>query len=172
MYEGLPRWHSGKESDCQGMRCRRCVFDSGINKILWSRKLQPTSVFLLGKFSGQMSLVGCSPWDHKELDMTEWLSTHARTHIWMTLFLRSQFCFIDLYFMFSVQMMLFWSLLWLWNLVWNQEVWYLHHFLRIALAVHGLLWLHTHLRIFCFVSVKNVLGLFIGFAIESLDCFR
>ena len=78
MYEGLPRWHSGKESDCQGMRCRRCVFDSGINKILWSRKLQPTSVFLLGKFSGQKNLVGCSPWDHKELDMTEQLSMQAQ----------------------------------------------------------------------------------------------
>ena len=29
--------------------------------------------FLPGKFHGQRSLVGYSPWDHKELDMTEWL---------------------------------------------------------------------------------------------------
>ena len=29
------------------------------------------SVFLLGKFRGQRSLVGYSPWDHKELDTTE-----------------------------------------------------------------------------------------------------
>ena len=29
------------------------------------------------KFQGQRNLVGCSPWGPKELDMTEWLSTHA-----------------------------------------------------------------------------------------------
>ena len=37
----------------------------------WRRKWQPTSVLLPGKFHGQRSLVGYSPWDHKELDMTE-----------------------------------------------------------------------------------------------------
>ena len=35
--------------------------------------VQPTPVFLPGEFYGQRSLVGCSPWDHKESDMTEWL---------------------------------------------------------------------------------------------------
>ena len=29
---------------------------------------------------GQRSLAGCSPWGGKELDMTERLSTEARTH--------------------------------------------------------------------------------------------
>ena len=43
----------------------------------WRRKWQPTSVFLPGKFRhGQRSLVGYSPWDHKESDMTEWLTLH------------------------------------------------------------------------------------------------
>ena len=28
-------------------------------------------VFLPGKFHGQRSLAGCSPWAHKELDTTE-----------------------------------------------------------------------------------------------------
>ena len=37
----------------------------------WRRKWQPTPVFLPEKFHGQRSLVGCSPWGHKELDMTE-----------------------------------------------------------------------------------------------------
>ena len=37
-------------------------------------KWQPTPVFLLGKFHGQRSLVGYSPWDHKELDTAERLS--------------------------------------------------------------------------------------------------
>ena len=36
---------------------------------------QPTPVFLSGEFHGRRSLVGYSPWDHKELDMTEQLST-------------------------------------------------------------------------------------------------
>ena len=31
----------------------------------------PTLVFLPGKFHGQRSLVGYSPWSHKELDTTE-----------------------------------------------------------------------------------------------------
>ena len=35
----------------------------------------PTPVFLPGESHGQRILVGCSPWGHKELDMTE----HART---------------------------------------------------------------------------------------------
>jgi len=54
----LPRWHSGKESTCQ---CRRCGFNPWLRKILWSRKWQPTPVFLPGKFHGQMSLAGYSP---------------------------------------------------------------------------------------------------------------
>ena len=31
-----------------------------------------TPVFLPGEFHGERSLVGYSPWGHKELDMTEW----------------------------------------------------------------------------------------------------
>ena len=37
------------------------------------RKWQPTPVLLPGKFHGQRSLVGYSPWSHKESDTTEWL---------------------------------------------------------------------------------------------------
>ena len=37
------------------------------------RKWQPTPVFLPGKFHGQRSLAGNSPWGYKELDTTEWL---------------------------------------------------------------------------------------------------
>ena len=36
-------------------------------------KWQPTPVLLPGKSHGQRSLIGYSPWGHKELDMTEWL---------------------------------------------------------------------------------------------------
>ena len=37
----------------------------------WSRKWQPTLVFLPGKSHGQRSLVDYSPWDCKESDVTE-----------------------------------------------------------------------------------------------------
>ena len=33
--------------------------------------MQPTPVFLPGKSHGQRSLVGYSPWGHKDLDTTE-----------------------------------------------------------------------------------------------------
>ena len=36
-------------------------FDPWVGKIPWSRKWQPTPVFLPGKFHGQRSLVGYSP---------------------------------------------------------------------------------------------------------------
>ena len=44
-------------------------------KIHWIRKWQSTPIFLPGKFHGQSSLAGYSPWGHKESDMTEWLTT-------------------------------------------------------------------------------------------------
>ena len=42
----------------------------------WRRKWQPTPVFSPGESHGQRSLVGYSPWGHKELDRTEQLNTH------------------------------------------------------------------------------------------------
>ena len=72
--KGLPRWHSGKESTCQCRRCKRCGFDSWVGKIPWSRKWQPTPVFLSGKFlrAWQATVHGVT-----ELDTTE---THTHTH--------------------------------------------------------------------------------------------
>ena len=45
-------------------------FSSWVRKIPWRREWQPTPVFLPGKSHGQRSLMGYSPWGHKELDMT------------------------------------------------------------------------------------------------------
>ena len=59
---------SGKEPTCQ---CRRCRFSPWVGKIPWRRKWQPTPMFLPGEFHGQRSLVGYSPWGHKESDTTE-----------------------------------------------------------------------------------------------------
>jgi len=47
-----------------------------VKKIPWSRKWQPTPVFSTGKFHGQRSLAGYSPWGRRELDMAE----HAHMH--------------------------------------------------------------------------------------------
>ena len=54
---------------------RSTWFDPWVGKIPWRRAWQPTPVFWPGESHGQRSLVGCSPWDHKELDVTEQLST-------------------------------------------------------------------------------------------------
>ena len=76
---GLRKWCSDKESACQ---CRRYGFHPWVRKIPWSRKWQPTPVFLPGELHGQRSLLGYSPWGGKESDMTEHVCvcTHTHTH--------------------------------------------------------------------------------------------
>ena len=44
---------------------------SWVSKIPWRREWQPTPTFLPGELHGQKSLVGYSPWSHKQSDMTE-----------------------------------------------------------------------------------------------------
>ena len=70
---GIPWWLSGKESACQ---YRRCEFNPWVRKIPWRKKWKPTPLFLPGKSHGQMSLVGYSPWDCKELDTTQLLNNN------------------------------------------------------------------------------------------------
>ena len=67
-------WCSGKASACQHR------FNPWIGKIPWSRKWQPTPVYLPGKFYGPRSLEGPSPWDCKVLIRTEHACTHTHTH--------------------------------------------------------------------------------------------
>ena len=52
---------------------RETGFDPWVGKISWRRQGQPTPVFLPGESHGWRSLVGCSPWGHKESDTTEQL---------------------------------------------------------------------------------------------------
>ena len=70
-------WCSGKEFACQCKRCRRCEFTPWVGKILWSRKWQPTPVFLPGKSHGQRSLAGYSLIGSQRLGHD---STHTHTH--------------------------------------------------------------------------------------------
>ena len=50
---------------------RETRFDHWVGKIPWRREWLPTPVFLPREFHGQRSLVGYSPWDYKELYMTD-----------------------------------------------------------------------------------------------------
>ena len=57
------------------LQCRRPGFDPWVGKILWRRARQPTPVFLLGESPWTEELGVLCPWCHKQLDMTEQLST-------------------------------------------------------------------------------------------------
>ena len=61
---GLSWWLSGKACTCQ---CMRPGFEPWVREIPWRRKWEPTPVFLPGKFHGQRSLVGYSPWGCKRI---------------------------------------------------------------------------------------------------------
>ena len=75
---GLPRWRTGKEYACQCRRPKRPGFYPWVGKIPWRRTWQPTPLFLNGKFSGQRSLLGYSPWDHRARhNQAQMHSTHT-----------------------------------------------------------------------------------------------
>ena len=81
----LSRCLSGKESACQCRRSRRRELDPWVSKIPWRRKWQPTRVFLPPEPHRQKSLVGYSPWGHKESDTHTHTHTHTHrsTFFWM-----------------------------------------------------------------------------------------
>ena len=68
---------SGKEFTKQSRRCKRCGLDPRVQKIPWSRKLQPISVFFAWKIPSQRSLAGYSSRGRKELDTTEHTCRHT-----------------------------------------------------------------------------------------------
>ena len=64
-------WSIAKELTCQYRKRKRHRFDPWVRKMLWSRKWQPTPVFLAGESPGQRSLEGYNLQGHKESDTTE-----------------------------------------------------------------------------------------------------
>ena len=66
----------------QTVKCLPAMPETRVQSLGWDdpleKEMQPTPVFLPGKFHGQRSLVGYSPWGHKEsytterLDFTYW----------------------------------------------------------------------------------------------------
>ena len=77
-------YHCGKESACQGRKCRRHRFDPWVGKIPWRREWLPTPVLLLGESHGKRSLGGCSPWSCRELNKTKQLNTHTHCNVYHT----------------------------------------------------------------------------------------
>jgi len=61
------------------LQCGRPGFVSWLRKITWIMEWLPTPVFFPGEVHGQRSLVGYSPWGHKELDMTEQLTNCSQS---------------------------------------------------------------------------------------------
>ena len=53
-----------------GSACNAGDLGSKVGKNPWRREWLPTPVFLPGKSHGQRSLVGYSPWGHKESYIT------------------------------------------------------------------------------------------------------
>ena len=97
IFMGFPGGVSGKEPTCQCRRCKNHGFDPWIRKIPWRRAWQPTLVFLPGEPRGQRSLVGSSPWGHKELDMIEG-TLHAcmLTETFKTTLVQNVGCFLKI----------------------------------------------------------------------------
>ena len=63
------------------MRYKTCGFDPWVGKIPWSKKWQPTPIFLPGKSHGQRSLVGYSPGGTKsQTHLRDWTNTHTQTN--------------------------------------------------------------------------------------------
>ena len=67
---------NGKEPAYQYGKHNEMWVQSWVGKTPWSRKWQPTPVFLLGEFHGQRNLAGYSPWGHRESDTTTMTVQH------------------------------------------------------------------------------------------------
>ena len=80
VYEGFLGSLAGKESACN-------VGDlgsiPGSGRLPGGRHGNPLQYSCLENPHGQKSLVGYSPWGHKESDMTEWLSTAQHNSLWL-----------------------------------------------------------------------------------------
>ena len=76
-YLGFLGDSDGKESACSAGDLGSVP---GLGRFPWRREWLPTPVFLPGEFHGQQSLLGSSPWDCRESDMTEQL-THIHRSI-------------------------------------------------------------------------------------------
>ena len=70
--------HMVKNPSANAGNKKRCRLDPWVRKIPWSRKWQPNSVFLPGKWHGQKSLVSYSPWGCRRVGHN-WVHMHSCT---------------------------------------------------------------------------------------------
>ena len=75
-FGGCPCGSAGKESACNAGDLGSIP---GLGRFLGGGHGNPLEYSCLENHHGQGSLAGYSPWGHKELDMTEWLSTSHST---------------------------------------------------------------------------------------------
>ena len=78
----FPGGASGKEPSCKFRSHRRHRWSLGWEDPLEKGNGNPFQYFYPENPHGQRSLVGSSPWGHKELDTTEWACMHACTGLW------------------------------------------------------------------------------------------
>ena len=69
---------SGSASEEPTYQCRICNF--WVGKIPWSSKWKPAPVFLPGKFRGQRTLAGYSPWGQTQRVRHDWVLAHTHVH--------------------------------------------------------------------------------------------
>ena len=74
----FPGGSDGKESACNA---GDLGLIPGLRRSPGEGHGNPLQYSCLESPNGQRSLAGCSPWSHKELDTTEWLSTHLQIYI-------------------------------------------------------------------------------------------
>ena len=65
LFKKIRATKGGSDGKSVCLQCRKPGCDPWVRKIPWRRKWQPTPVLLSGKFHGQRSLVGYSPWDRR-----------------------------------------------------------------------------------------------------------
>ena len=83
--ECTPKWYNQVLASLVAQRLKRLpgMRETWVRSLIpWRRKWQPTPVLLPGKSHGGRSLVGFSPWGHKELDTTERLHFHFTFMHW------------------------------------------------------------------------------------------
>ena len=67
-----------------GSECKEYACNAGDQSLISGLGRFPSGnppVFLCGESHGQRSLVGCSPWGHKEPDTAEGLSSYVHMHV-------------------------------------------------------------------------------------------
>ena len=91
-YLGFPGGTVVKNLCAHGGDAREVGSIPGLRNFPWSRKWQPTPIFLLGKFHGQRRLVGYSLGNRKKLHMIEHTCNLKYIHIYTHNFIYLQNC--------------------------------------------------------------------------------